>query len=172
LGFFVYFTNLDLVFCFVFFLISLFADGGRLLSFFNGFVLISVSLTMAVYHFFIVPNLRKTNSDYKIYSFPDIVVHYLVPSLVIAHWLVFADKGRFELYYPLIWPAALLIYFVALLVRAKFGAVLEHVGSKYPYYFIDLEKLGAKAVMRNVVAISAAIVAFGYVLLFIDRILG
>jgi hypothetical protein len=142
-----------------------------MLNFFNGAVVISALVTMTGYHFILVPAGKKQAISYNFFSFSDIVIHYVVPLLAISDWLFFAKKGLFAHYYPFLWVIPFLIYFFAVFVRAKFGGILEFVESKYPYYFIDLHKLGIIMTLRNIVIISCATVLLGYVLFFLDYLL-
>jgi len=167
---FIYYTNLNLVFCSAFYASSLLLQSGNwLLDRIYGFIFISAIITMSVYHFILVPAIRKENKGYRVYSRTDIAVHYVVPSLTVIHWLAFAKKGQFSFCHPLAWSAMFLAYFLAVLARARLGGRLAYNGLRYPYGFIDIDELGAKKVAINVICLAAAIIALGCLLVLLDN---
>jgi len=173
---FIYFTTLSVVFCFAYFLVFIVLDmfgigGGSLMGFIHGAVILCVTVTMAVYHLVLIPNLRSRIENFKIFSLPNLCMHYAVPLLTIAHWVIFSEKGQFTYYYPFLWTVFFLVYFFAVIIRAKAGACIAGTESKYPYYFIDIDAIGFKKTARNVAALAAVIVALGYVLVFVDSLL-
>jgi len=166
---FVYFTNLSLLFCFLYFTAALVSEDSEFLCFINGFVVLAVTLTMAVFHFVLAPARRKKPEGFQLH-FSDIVAHYAVPLVVIAEWLVFAEKGQFAFYYPLLWGVPFILYFFATVVYAKSGGYLEYAESRYPYRFMDPDASGVKRVLRNVIILFFIIIGLGYILLLIDAI--
>ena len=167
---FVYFTNLSLVFCVLFFTASIALKSGGLLHFSNGFVLIAVTTTIATFHFVLAPSRRRVDKDYKLH-FSDFVAHYSVPLLVIADWLIFAEKGAFVFYYPLLWGIPFVVYFFMTIIYAKCGGYLEYAESRYPYRFIDFDTAGLKTVWRNIIILFLVIIALGYLFFGIDILL-
>ena len=168
---FIYFTNLSLVFCFLYFTASIAFKGGAALSCANGFVILAVTLTMAVFHFVLRPSRKRKATDYRVH-FADVVAHYAAPTLVIADWLMFAEKGAFAYYYPLLWGIPFAVYFFMTIIYAKCGGYLEYAESRYPYYFLDFDKAGVKKVWRNNIVLLFAVIALGYSLLALDILLG
>jgi hypothetical protein len=168
---FIYFTNLSLVFCLIYFTFSVFIRDNYILNYFLGFVVISVTVTMIINHFILVPHNRKTKNTYKLFSFSDIVVHYVIPLITIGYWIIFAEKGLFEYYYPLLWAIPFLIYLLVVILRAHYGGLLEYGKTRYPYDFIDIDKLGAKKAGKNLLIVSSMIIALEYVFLLVDFIL-
>ena len=168
---FIYFTNLCLIFCLIYFISSIIFSNSDLLIDFIGFIIICVTVTMTVYHFILIPNKQKTGKDYEIFSFSDIVVHYLVPLLTIIYWTIFVEKGHFEFYFPLFWVIPFLVYFVFILIRARYGSYLEYTKTRYPYDFIDVDKLGVKKTCLNLIIVSSLIIILGYIFLIVDFLL-
>jgi len=167
----IYFTNLNLLFCLIYFVLSILLGNKQLLNDFIGFIIICVTVTMIVNHFILVPNNKKTSYSYKNFSFSDIVVHYLVPVITIAYWIIFMEKGHFEYYYPFIWTIPFLIYILIIIFRAHYGKLLEDSKTRYPYHFIDIDKLGVRKFGKNVLIVSLLIIILGYVFLLIDFLL-
>lgn len=72
----------------------------------------------------------------------DMTLHYAVPILTLAHWILFPKKEPVSWKWPLLWcvyPAAYLVYALAR------GAVIH----SYPYYFIDVPALGYGRVLMH-----------------------
>jgi len=168
---FIYFTNLNLVFCLLFFVSSIFIGENQILNNINGFILLSAIGTMVIYHFVLVPIYKDTKKDYEFFSFSDMTVHYVVPLIVIIHWILFAEKGQFSYYYPFIWLIPFLIYVLLVIVRAQHGALLQFTKTRYPYYFIDADKLGVKKTSFNIIFFFTMVIIIGYVLLCLDFLL-
>ncbi|MCL2157431.1 MAG: Pr6Pr family membrane protein [Methanobrevibacter sp.] len=168
---FIYYTNLNLVFCLIYFIFSIFINDNKLLNDVNGFILLSSIVTITVYQFVLVPNHQKMGENYELFSLTDIAVHYIVPLLVILNWLIFAAKGQFSYYYPFLWVIPFLIYFLAIMIRAHYSGLIETSKSRYPYYFIDLDEVSVKKALQNLTVLSLMIVVFGYVLVFLDLFL-
>jgi len=167
---FVYFTNLSLVFCFLYFTTAIFAGGGDILNCANGFVILAVTITMVIFHFMLLPARRRKTENYRVH-YADMVTHYAVPILTIIDWIIFAEKGGFEYFYPLVWCIPFILYFFMTVLYARNGGWLEHAESRYPYYFIDLDRAGVKKVIRNIFMLFIAIIALGYLLLLFDFLL-
>ena len=178
----IYFTNLSIVFCILYYPLALLIPGGggniiignivfNIMGYLNGAVVLCVTVTMSVYNFALVPHIRKNNATYKLFSFSDIIVHYAVPTLAIMDWLFFAQKGLFSFYSPFIWSAIFLAYYFFLLIRARYGKALEYTQSRYPYYFINADLLGVKRTAKNLCFLSLAIIALGYGITLFDRLL-
>ena len=65
----------------------------------------------------------------------DMTLHYAVPLLAVALWILFPPKQSVSWKWPLLWCVYPAAYFVYALVR---GALIH----SYPYYFIDVPALG------------------------------
>ena len=172
----VYFTVLSVLFCLLYFIVSLILKGfgvagGRPMIFIHGAAVLCIAITMTVYHFILAPRLRKGPERYKVFAFPNLCVHYIVPSLTIIDWLLFSPKGQYTLYDPLWWAALVLIYFIVIVLRARLRGRIENSESRYPYYFIDIDAIGVKKTARNVLGLSLVVVAVGYVFVLLDFLL-
>lgn len=86
------------------------------------------------------------------------LLHCVVPVLALCDW-VLADRPNLAWWHPIAWlafPAAYLV--VALLV-------LNDLGRRAPYFFLDVDSVGAGAVAANVAALALGVLALGYALL-------
>ncbi|SRX82277.1 Pr6Pr family membrane protein [Mycolicibacterium parafortuitum] len=98
------------------------------------------------------------------YTPANFLLHVAVPVLALADWLL-VGRGAAALrwWQPLVWlayPAGYLL--LALLV-------LNDLGRRAPYYFLDPGSVGAGVVALNVGALAAGVLASGYVLLALHR---
>lgn len=85
----------------------------------------------------------------------DYTLHYAVPLASLACWVLFPPRRRLAVLAPLAWAAYPLAYFVYVIVRGGL------IGS-YPYYFIDVTRLGPATVFANALGFLAAFVALAF----------
>jgi phosphoglycerol transferase MdoB-like AlkP superfamily enzyme len=95
----------------------------------------------------------------------DRLLHDLVPILAVLFWLVFAPKGRLAFRDILPWLAFPLVYLGYCLVRGT-------VDGWYPYYFIDVSKLGYSVTARNAAVVTAVFGVVAVAVVALDRVLG
>lgn len=144
------------------------------LSLFKGGCTVYILLTFLVYNFVLAPGIAELSTSYQLYSLQDLLVHYFSPLMVLLDYFLFDRKGRFKAAYPLGWtllPLAYLLYvfvFVSLGGRFYYGGI----ASKYPYFFLNIEKLGLAGVGKWILFIAAAYLLLSYVLTGIDFVLG
>lgn len=94
----------------------------------------------------------------------DFLTHDLVPLIYAACWFVFVRKGSVTWKMPLIWliyPAAYVVY---ALIRASSTG-------RYPYPFLDVDRLGSQAVLMNTVALTIAFFVLGVLFVAVDKAL-
>jgi hypothetical protein len=136
----------------------------------KGAVIFCIMLTCLIYHFVLSPTLfsMAAGRDFAL-SPMNIVLHYIVPLMALADWLLFDKKGSFQKWSPLAWLSIPAAYFIFSLIRAQFATF--STGSHYPYFFIDVDAYGAGQVALNVLAIAVVFTILGYVLYFADLML-
>jgi hypothetical protein len=100
-------------------------------------------------------------------SAANVLAHYVVPIMVIADWLLFDQKGVMKKLDPVKWLVIPLAYLIFSLVRAQFGT-FPGTKSRYPYFFLDIDKYGVGRVAVNVLLVGAGYAILGYVIYFID----
>lgn len=175
-----YYTVLSNALCFLYFLVSLVLNLRRLAHRqhtvtwrprLEGAVLFAITVTLLVYHFMLRPPhpTRALNPDY--FSTLNIVQHYAVPFAVIFDWLLFAPKRRWRRTDPLSWVLIPFAYFIYILIRAPFAGDIAGTGSPYPYAFIDIQMLGIRRVLLNVLLLTPAMILLAYLYYFLDRAL-
>jgi hypothetical protein len=143
----------------------------------KGAVTLAITITFVIFHFVLRPILftmgSATNSPFAeggyFLSTSNFLVHYATPIMTLADWLLFTPKGEWRKLDPLKWLGVPLAYFIFSLIRAPFAHFAD--GSRYPYFFIDVDRYGALDVTRNVLIIAIAFALLGYILLAIDHLL-
>jgi len=126
-----------------------------------GGAMLSVLLVGTVYSLLLAGTQVLTGGD----RYANVVMHYAMPVLVLLFWLTCVPKGSLRTRDPLIWAAYPLTYLAYALARGGSDGV-------YPYFFLDVGKLGWAAAMINAAAISAGFLAAGYLTVWLDRRLG
>jgi hypothetical protein len=98
------------------------------------------------------------------YTPANMLLHILVPVLALTDWLlVGGDHAQLRWWQPVAWLAYPAAYLVLALL------VLNHVGRRAPYYFLDPGTIGTAAVVLNICVLASGALALGYTLLVINR---
>lgn len=178
----IFYTIQSNVLCFIFFsllTVKTFIDlrnsgingTSIILPHFKGAVTIAIAITFIIYHFILVPKYLSTPvASYSILSWQNILVHYFVPIAALADWLVFDEKRNFRWFDPLAWLVLPITYFIFILIRARFGGIIEIVNSPYPYFFIDVNLLGWINVIKNAGLLIIVFLVVGYFIYIIDKV--
>jgi len=91
----------------------------------------------------------------------DTLLHKVSPVAMALWWLLFAPRARLKYRDPIWWAAYPLAYFVYALVRG-------HYEGKYPYPFINVDRLGPTQTAINAGGIAMAFILAGFALVWID----
>jgi len=98
------------------------------------------------------------------YTPANVLLHVVVPMLALSDWLLVGrDQAQVRWWQPVVWLA----YPAAYLALAL--AVLNHVGRRAPYYFLDPDTVGTASVVANICVLAGGTLALGYALLLINR---
>ena len=112
----------------------------------------------------IVWNLFLTNHSMG-YTAANFLLHVVVPVLALTDWLLIGrGQGRVQWWQPFVWLAYPAAYVVLALV------ILNNVGRRAPYYFLDPGSVGAVTVIVNICVLGGCVVGLGYVLLAVNRL--
>lgn len=84
----------------------------------------------------------------------DIMLHYVVPILALAYWLAFPPRVNPGVLAPLVWCLYPIGYFAYVFVR---GVLM----GSYPYYFIDVTRLGYGRALINSSGLLVSFVVMG-----------
>lgn len=115
------------------------AAGWRALEITRFAVLVGITITFLIFWAVLAPRMER---EYLL-SLNNLLVHTLVPLLFIADFFLFdriAPIGKLAVLWSVSMP---LYYFVFSLVHAAVNPKLEFEdGSRYPYFFLDVDRLG------------------------------
>lgn len=108
------------------------------------------------------------------------VMHYVIPIMVIADWLLFDKKGSFKPFFPILWtiPSALYTAYVYISVlvmnrpvgsETKFCYPISNCGS-YPYPFFNINANGIINTVAKLLLLAVILISIGYIMYGIDII--
>lgn len=137
-------------------------------------VLVGITLTFLVFWILLAPWMEK---DYLL-SLNNWLVHTLVPLLFIADFFLFnriAPLGKLEALWSVAMPLA---YFVFSLAHAALNPAHSFEnGSRYPYFFLDLDKFGWFSIRKGLgvfwwtLIITALTLGLGYFFRYLQSVL-
>jgi len=91
----------------------------------------------------------------------DTLLHKVSPVVMALWWLFFAPRAKLKRSDPIWWAAYPLAYFIYALVRG-------HYEGKYPYPFMNLDRLGPVQTAINAGGIAMAFIIAGFALVWND----
>lgn len=136
----------------------------------KGMVTMGITVTFLIFHFILRPSFFVMNNNSYFFTLANTIVHYIVPIMVVLDYVLFDKKGHIGRSDPLKWLLMPLVYWLLCLIRALFGFTYS-TGSKYPYFFIDINEYGLIMVLRNVALLVLFFTLLGYAFLLFDKLL-
>lgn len=121
-----------------------------------------VTLNMALIGIVYATLLRGLQQLAGLSVLTDILMHDVQPVLVACFWLIFARKGALRWRDPWLWAIPPCLYFLYAILRGQYEG-------RYPYFFINVAKLGWPQTLINAAAISFAFVLAGWLLVWLGR---
>ena len=131
-------------------------------------------VTHLVYQFILVPDAKRNGKRFADFgaSFGNLCVHYLTPLLVVAQWLLLADKSSLGWRSALWWLTLPLAYFAFAMLRGRSGKPIGHTHLVYPYPFLDLPRLGWRKFTGSVTGMLLSFFLLGYGMMWLGRLVG
>lgn len=132
-----------------------------------------ILLTMVVYHFLLAGGSFSMSSfTGSLYGVANLLVHYVVPTMMIVDFLILTPRQHLSRYAPLYWAIFPLAYFGFAMIHGATGRpIYEGATTSYPYFFIDPKGPGLIAnpqgfggVILYALVICAVYIAAGYVM--------
>ncbi len=123
-------------------------------------IALAITIVGVVYHLLLsgrVPDLSSLG------WVADRTMHYLVPLLSLAFWIIHVPKSSFTFADPFLW----IVYPLGYLVYAMARGSLD---GWYPYFFIDVGVIGFGRAMLNAAVLSTAVLALGFVIVIVTRV--
>lgn len=123
-------------------------------------VAVYIFIVMLVYHFFLAQVWHPQGWQKVV----DINLHYVTPVVYILFWIFFSGKEGLRYVhttYWLIYPGIYVIY-----------SLLRGISTnQYPYYFVDVTKLGWSIAMRNMMLVIVAYWLVSMILVMLTRLI-
>jgi hypothetical protein len=174
----IYYTNLSNLLCLLYFaaLVARMAMSLRdgtvgvitLLPRLKGAFTLMIAVTLLVYHFVLAGgNVPAYDGTQRWLA--NALLHYFAPALVILDWVLFDPKRVFRWFDPLLWLVIPLLYAIFTFIRAEIGGKMGGRGSRFPYFFLDVDALGWGKVLGYAGVIALVFTALGYIMLLLDR---
>ena len=137
---------------------------------------LGILLTFLVFNILLAGEpTRDPALNFKVNS---ILFHVIIPIMYIADWILFYEHKKVKWNWPIISASFPLVYAIFVFLHAwayKFDATISNwtgTGSFiYPYFFLDLEKLGVGGVIKWVVILAVGFILLGYLFYGIAKIL-
>ena len=175
--FFVHFTNLSNYFCLIVMFGALVATIRSLSSRglcnkwprlkFMGVVIITI--TFAVYNCILAP----TRPLYLSLRINSVLMHVVLPIMYILDWILFYEHRQIKSALPVVTLIIPLIYvsfvFIRVGIMKALGQVATDTNYMYPYFFLNVDKLGIGGLIMWLAILLVAFTLVGYIFYFIDR---
>lgn len=135
----------------------------------KGGVVIAIMVTAITYQIALAPNsfqMQATNRHWA-----NLFVHMISPIMVLADYIIFDEKGKFKIYYPIIWLFIPLNYVIYVYNYSSRGGRFFGIGGsrEFAYFFLDYNQIGYKNVILAIFSIALCILLLGYLLFFFDK---
>lgn len=174
-----YYTNLSNLLCILFFfiysikmLINIKKENHFYYINLKGAITITILITFIVYNLILRPFMHDVDGVMKINSFGNTIVHVILPLMTLLDYILFDKKGKFNKESAFTWVFIPLMYFIFICIRAKIGGTFTYAGSRYPYFFLDIDEYGILQVVVNVIISMILILVLIYLYVFIDKKIG
>ena len=137
---------------------------------------LGILLTFLVFNILLAGEpTRNPALNFKINS---VLLHIVLPIMYIADWILFYEHKNVKWNWPIISAIFPLAYAIFIFLHAwayKFDATIPNytkTGSFiYPYFFLNLEKLGIAGVLKWVAILAVGFIVFGYIFYGIAKLL-
>ena len=179
-----YYTMQSNIIVAIFYLVLVFSERpyalteSRDYSLAKGAITMSIMLTFIVYNIVLRPQFEASAAGAAagaIGSMSGEIVHVITPLMVLADYLMFDLKGTYRFGDTLFWCIIPLLYPIYVAIYGACGGrftSMDGVSSKYPYFFMDVDSIGALRVLGWMFLIIAGFVGLSMLYVVIDRVLG
>ncbi len=131
---------------------------------FNFLCVIMILVTCIVYNVLLA---KEYSVAHYFLTIQNLLLHLILPIMFIIHWAIFCEHGKLRWYHPLMCLIMPLIYVVVILIRSLFvsgtGVLV------YPYFFLNVDKLGWGGVIAYIFALLVIFVMIGYIFYAFDH---
>ena len=131
-----------------------------------------ILITGLIYHFILLPQKILENPNYEVFTYGNIVAHYITPLLMFMEWLLFDEKGKINKWEPLICSVIPCAYFIVFSIYGYYGTTISGKDTSYVYFFMDWGRLGATGVIKWSFFLLVGILCLTYFIYLIDYLMG
>ena len=137
--------------------------------FFKFIGVLAILLTFLVFNFLLAgrPD-RDPQANWRISS---ISFHLVLPIMYVFDWVLFYEHKKIRWFYPLASVIFPVLYVAFVFIRAAIVNFNPEVPYLYPYFFLNLDNLGAAGVAKWVAVLFAGFIALGYIFYGIDKLI-
>lgn len=129
--------------------------------------LTAILLTFIIFNFILAGD-REMYLNFMVNS---VLFHIILPIMYLIDWILFYEHKMIKWYYPLISVVFPIIYAIFIFIRAWFLDFNPEVPYIYPYFFLNLDKLGVVGVIKWIGILSIVFIVIGYAIVGLDKIL-
>ncbi len=133
--------------------------------------LLMILLTGFIYHFIVLPQKIAENYSYNVFTYGNIVAHYVAPTAMFFDWLLFDEKGKIKKHFPLICLSVPFLYFVVFSIYGYYGSTIPNKQTSYVYFFMDFSEIGIFGVLKWVSIMLVLILLLAYLIYFWDYVI-
>lgn len=133
---------------------------------FNFTCVVLILVTFFVYNILLAG--EKTALEYFT-SLSNMLLHVILPLMFLAHWILFYKHDSVKWYWPLLCVIMPIVYIIFILIRAAIiGPGTDAL--LYPYFFLNIDKLGWGGFFMWIGILFVVFVALGYIIYALDNI--
>jgi hypothetical protein len=130
-----------------------------------------IGLTAIMLTFFIFNFLLAGDRDPELnFYINSVLFHIILPIMYFIDWILFYEHKKIKWYYPLVSVSFPVIYAIFIFIRAWILDFNPNAPYIYPYFFLNLDKLGVLGVIKWIGILSIVFIVIGYVIFGLDKI--
>lgn len=135
--------------------------------------LLAILLTFFVYNIMLAPT-KSAAINFSIFS---ISLHVIMPILYVVDWVLFYERKStwkyplFSVIFPLAYVGFVFIHAACFKFNAdlmNFAGTGPHI---YPYFFLNIDKIGVGGVLKWIGILAVAFIALGYIMYGVDKLI-
>lgn len=135
--------------------------------------LLSILLTFFVFNIMLAP----TRATYLNFTINSTTFHIMIPIIYVISWVLFHER-KTTWKFPLISVVVPLIYVAFVFIHAAclgFDVNIQNFAGDgpfiYPYFFLNINKLGVAGVVQWIIILAVAFIAIGYLMYGVDKLM-
>ncbi|MDR0446061.1 MAG: Pr6Pr family membrane protein [Oscillospiraceae bacterium] len=105
----------------------------------SAIITLAITVTFVLYWALLAPLMMGPG----LIAFGNLQVHGITPLLMLIDYFMFTKPGKLKKYDPLLFAAVPLAYFIQATIIGFTSSKPLFFGSRFPYFFIDFDQIGA-----------------------------